>query len=112
MSERRRPRTSFGARERAWRSRLTQIVSGHPFLRGCLQERYRLCGKPTCRCTRGQKHRALYLVLAEGKRLRQLYVPPAWEARVRQWVAHHRTLRELIQEVSALYWKKVQQRED
>jgi hypothetical protein len=112
MLDKRRPRTSFSVRERAWRSRLTRIVSGQPFLRGCLQERYRVCGKPNCRCARGQKHRALYLVLSEKGRLKQLYVPPEWEARVRQWVANHQALREIIREISGLYWEKVRQRED
>lgn len=77
-----------------------------------MQERHRVCGKPNCRCTRGEKHRSLYLVLSNGKRLRQLYVPPAWEARVREWVANHQTLREAIKEVSELYWRKVQRREE
>jgi hypothetical protein len=112
MLEKRPSRAHFSARERAWRSQLTQLVSGHPFLRGCLQERYRLCGKPHCRCTRGQKHRSLYLVLMEGKRLRQLYVPAAWEARVRQWVENHKNLREMIKEVSDVYWEKIKQREE
>lgn len=77
-----------------------------------MQERRRVCGKPNCRCTRGEKHRSLYLVLSAGGRLRQLYVPPAWEARVREWVANHQTLREAIQGVSEAYWKKVQRREE
>jgi hypothetical protein len=112
MPEQRRPRTHFSAQERAWRSKLTQIVSGYPFLRGTLQERFRVCGKPNCRCTRGEKHRALYVVLSDGKRQRQLYVPEAWEARVREWVAHHRAVKELIREVSEMYWRKVEQREE
>jgi hypothetical protein len=91
---------------------LTQIVSGHPFLRGTLQERYRVCGKSNCRCAQGQKHRGLYLVWREGRRLRQLYVPPAWEKRVREWVTRHQVLRKLICAVAGECWKKVERRED
>lgn len=105
-------RTALRPQERAWRSQLTQIVAGQPFLRGTLLERQRVCGKPNCRCARGQKHRALYLVLSEGKRQRQLYVPKDWEPRVRQWVANHHALRDLIREVSDLYWSKVQKRQE
>jgi len=53
----------------------------------------------------------LYLVLREGGKLRQLYVPKAWEERVRQWVANHRTLRGLLKELSEVYWDKVRRRQ-
>lgn len=105
------PRGAMGPRERAWRSALAQIVAGRGLIRGTLQERLQLCGKPTCRCARGQRHRVLYLVLREGGKLRQLYVPKAWEERVRQWVANHRTLRGLLKELSEVYWDKVRRRQ-
>lgn len=94
------------------RSRLTQIVSGCPFSRGYLQEVRRVCGKPNCRCTRGAKHRALQLLYREGGRTRQIYVPVAWEARVREWVNNYRTLRQVMKEVADLYRQKVQRREE
>jgi hypothetical protein len=105
-------RTAIPAQERAARSRLAQIVAGQPFLRGTLQERIRACGKPNCRCARGQKHRSLYLVLSDGKRQRQLYVPRDWEQRVRQWVANHHSLRDLVRQVSELYWSRIKSREE
>ena len=105
------PRGAMGSRERAWRSALAQIVAGRGLIRGTLQERLQLCGKPACRCARGQRHRVLYLVLREGGKLRQLYVPKAWEERVRQWVANHRTLRGLLKELSEVYWDKVRRRQ-
>jgi hypothetical protein len=90
-----------------------RLLSGQPFLRASVLERRRVCGKPTCRCAKGRKyrHRSLYLVVAEGQRQRQLYVPQDWEERVRQWVENHRTLKGLIRQVSELYWQKVQRRE-
>jgi len=81
------------------------------FLKGSLLERERVCGKPNCRCARGQKHRSLYLVLSRGKRQRQLYVPKDWEQSVRQWVANYHRIRDLLAHVSDLYWNKVQRRE-
>jgi hypothetical protein len=105
------PRTALSPQERDWRSRLTQVVAGQPFLKGSLLERERVCGKPGCRCTRGQKHRSLYLVLSRGKRLRQLYIPRDWEEPVRQWVANYHRVRDLLAQVSDLYWNKVKRRE-
>jgi hypothetical protein len=100
-------------RERAFRSRLAQIVSGQGLMRGTILERTRACGKPTCRCARGgPKHRAVYLMLSQNGKLRQLYVPAAWEERVRQWVDNHHALRGLLAELSDVYWEKVRRRQE
>ena len=105
-------RTALSPHERALRSQLVQILSGQPFLRASLLERSRVCGKPYCRCAKGHKHRSLYLVVAAGGgRQRQLFVPKDWEERVRQWVENHHRLKELMNQVSDLYWDKVQRRE-
>ena len=43
---------------------------------GSLVEQYVTCGKPTCRCARGEKHGPLYyLYWKEAGRSRSLYVP-------------------------------------
>jgi len=104
-------RSAMTACERAWRSQLTQIVAGHGLLHGTLQERRQTCGKPTCRCARGQKHLALYLVVRQQGQLRQLYVPKDWEERVRQWVANDQALRGLLRELSEAYWQRVRRRQ-
>jgi hypothetical protein len=36
----------MAARERQWRSKLNQVVGQHGLVRGTLQERFRVCGKP------------------------------------------------------------------
>lgn len=98
------------AAERRARSRLTQLISQRGVLRGSLLVRGRVCGKPNCKCARGQKHESLYLVISEGGRTRQLYVPKDWESRVRRWVEDHRRARQLMEEISRIYWDKVRHR--
>jgi hypothetical protein len=71
-----------------------------------------VCGKAQCKCTRGQLHESLYLVITQGGRTRQLYVPQAWQERVRQWVQEYRQVRRLLEEVSQICWEKVHNRED
>jgi hypothetical protein len=56
-------------------------------VRGTLQVRDRTCGKPNCRCAKGEKHKALYLVVSKEGKQQQLYIPKAYEERGRQWVA-------------------------
>ena len=97
--------------ERQLRSRLTQIVSGQGVIRGTLLERERACGNPRCRCAKGQKHRAVYLMLREDRKLRQLYIPVKYEPLVRQWVANHRQIRQLLRDLGEVYWRTVKQRQ-
>jgi hypothetical protein len=104
-------RASMGVAERRWRSRLAQIAASGGLVRGSLLERYRACGNPNCRCARGRKHRAVYLMLSDGGRLRQLFIPAAWEDQVRQWVANHKELKGLLKQISEVYWEKVRQRQ-
>jgi hypothetical protein len=104
-------RTGIPAKERALRSKLAQIVSGQGLIRGTLLERRRVCGNPGCRCASGPGHPALYLVLSDGKRQRQLYLPKDWHDRVRRWVDNHRKVRALIDEISQIHWSNVKQRQ-
>jgi hypothetical protein len=98
--------------ERQVRSTLARLVTQRGLLRGNLLQRRRVCGKPNCRCTRGDLHASLYLVFSEGGKLRQLFVPKTWEARVRQGVADYHDARRLLEEISRLYFEQLRQRED
>jgi hypothetical protein len=50
----------------------------------------------------------LYLVQSQAGKLRQICVPKAWQQRVRQ--ADYRLMQELIEEVSELEWKRLQEK--
>jgi len=102
----------MSAQERRGRSALARLVSQRGLLRGNLLERRRVCGRPNCKCARGELHAGLYLVFSEGGKLRQLFVPKRWEARVRLWVQDYHEVRRLLEEVSRLYVEKLRQRED
>lgn len=93
--------------ERQWRSELAKLVSSQAFLHGTPSVRLRTCGGLNCRCTRGHKHRSLYVVAAQGKRFRQLYVSRHQEPAVRQWIQNEHRIRELMQKISDLYWQRV-----
>lgn len=98
--------------ERRVRSQLVKLLSHQPLLRATLARRFRVCGKPGCRCTRGQKHEGLYLVIQQDGKYRQLYVPKDWEDKVTQWVNNAHQAQELMDELSRIYWDKVRQRRD
>jgi hypothetical protein len=99
------PRSQRSAPERHARSRLAQLITQQPFLRGSLVERARSCGKPTCRCQRGLLHRSLYLAVRHHGQRALLYIPRALEATVRQWIANGRSL---AQQVQALHQQQLE----
>jgi hypothetical protein len=105
-------RSRMSPQERRFRSELAQLVSQRGLIRGSLLVRRRVCGKPNCHCASGEGHQSLYLVISEGGRSRQLFVPNSHEQMVRRWVADYRTARRLLEEISALYWDKVRQRRE
>jgi Family of unknown function (DUF6788) len=93
-------RTQRPSQERQARSRAAQILANEPLLRGSLVLRYRSCGKPYCRCQRGQKHPALYLYTrSEGKQI-ATYIPKALHDTVRQAVQAGRRVKRLLEEIS------------
>jgi hypothetical protein len=104
-------RTQMSPQERSWRSELARLVSSRPLVRGYVSVRERACGKPTCRCARGEKHRSLYLVCSQEGRPRQLFIPREQEERVKEWVAYHQRLRELVERISEAAWKRLRDRE-
>jgi hypothetical protein len=103
-------RSKLSAVERNFRSRIAQLSSGQWFLRGTLSERSGTCGKSNCRCAHGELHKSLYLVQSQSGKLRQICVPKAWQQRVRQAVNDYRLIQELIEEVSELEWKRLQEK--
>ena len=103
-------RIKLSAAERSFRSRIAQLSSGQWFLRGTLPERSGTCGRPNCRCARGELHKSLYLVQSQAGKLRQICVPKAWQQRVRQAVNDYRLMQKLIEEVSELEWKRLQEK--
>lgn len=102
----------MSARERELRSALNRLLAGHGVLHGTLLTRRRVCGKPNCRCVRGQRHESLYLVVREGGQGRQLYVPAGWAEIVRRWIGNYQAARQLMDRLSGLHWEKVRQRRD
>jgi hypothetical protein len=100
------------APERHARSQLAQLIADQPFLKGSLVERARSCGKPSCRCQRGQLHRSLYLATRHNGRRVLLYVPRALHETVRLWVSNGRRLAQQIQGLHQIQLDQLLQRKE
>ena len=103
-------RAKLSAAERNFRSRIAQLSSNQWFLRGTLSNRSGKCGKPTCRCVRGELHKSLYLVQSHDGNLRQICVPKAWHERIRRSVEDYQQMQKFIEEVSELEWTRLIER--
>lgn len=76
---------------------LDQIV------RGSLIERSIRCGKPSCRCARGEGHQTFYLTVSFARgRTEQVTVPPTLLPKVRQWLTNYQDLWLALEEISAV----------
>lgn len=107
-----RSRSGMPAAERDERSRLAQLVHQRQFLRGTLSVRSRRCGKPNCRCARGDPHVSLYLVQSHDGKLRQVFVPKPWEDRIRASVEDYQQMQQLIEELSEMEWRRLMERKE
>jgi len=96
--------------ERASRSQVRQRLE-EGMIRGTLIRRGRVCGKPNCRCVRGERHYSLYLTRMKGGKLEQLYIPAGREAEVRLWVENWRGIQDLLDEISSLYWERLRRKD-
>lgn len=97
-------------KERAKRSRLSQLLHQGSLMRGNLVTMARTCGNPRCRCTRGEKHASLYVSKSTEGKQRLTYVPKDWEEKIREWVDRHHKVRELLEELSQMSWESLRHR--
>ena len=105
-------RASLSAKERALYSKLRRLLNEPGLVRGNLVEMKRSCGKQSCKCqSEAQaKHRSLYLGVSIDGKHRMIYIPSAWEDRVREWTSRHSQLRDLLEQVSLESIHRIQNR--
>jgi len=78
---------------RRFRQPLQALIELFPIVAGSLVKQYVLCGKPGCRCQRGEKHGPLYyLYWREQGRSRSLYIPREKVAELRRQIQNYRRL--------------------
>lgn len=96
--------------ERESRSKLKPIISWQEFLRATPTLRKQVCGRPGCKCQRGEKHTALVLTRSTNGKIEQLYVPKDQEAIVQLWIQRYRDIQDLLEKISAVYWGRLKKK--
>jgi len=105
-------RAHLSAKERQLRSRLMQLVRSGGLMRGNLVTLRNTCGKPNCRCQRGQKHQSLYLAQSRKGKHHMQCVPRSWHLRIRAWVGRHQEIQKILESLSEQYWQKLEKKEE
>ncbi len=105
-------RSNMSVQERKLRSRLAQLTGARTLIHATLSVRHVTCVKKGCRCTQGQRHRAVYLVSSAKGKKRQVFVPSAMEEEVRAWVGNYHMATDLLEQVSEGAWNELKRRKE
>jgi hypothetical protein len=96
--------------ERESRSQLKPYITWKEFLRATPSLRERVCGKPNCKCQRGEKHVSLILSRSTRGRVEQLYIPREKEEMVKQWIENWRAIQVVLEKISSTYWERLKKK--
>jgi len=85
------------------RDNLIKLLRGiKPFVDGSYVEVRRRCGKDKCKCTKGEKHKGLYLMYKEKKKTKAVYIPVDMQEEVKGWVQEYRRIKGVVKEICKL----------
>jgi len=75
-------------------ARLIQLMlKSRSMVKGSVVTLARRCGKPGCKCSRGEKHKSKYLSISEGRKTRMVYLKPGMEMKVGEAAERYRRFR-------------------
>ncbi len=81
---------------------LEELLTRKPFMKGSCYELKTKCGKPACRCYRGEPHKATVLTWSEGGRSRMRVVKKGELARIKAFTGNYRRFRKGRAELGAI----------
>jgi len=93
---------------RQLQARTKQLQPRSPVLAASLVTIHKKCGRAGCHCQKGQGHPGHYLTCKQRGKTRTVYVPQDLIPQVQAWIAEHRRLKTLHQEISQLALAQVQ----
>lgn len=60
----------------------------------------RVCGKPNCKCAKGEKHISLYISLRYKGKRKMIYVPHELEAQIENGIKTYKEILKLLDVIS------------
>jgi hypothetical protein len=77
-----------------------QMPKAEECIRGSLVVMKRVCGKPGCRCLKGQKHKAIYLSQSYKGKTRMFYLPQSSEDKAYQYIKNYQKIKSVLNSLS------------
>jgi hypothetical protein len=81
------------------------VFSDRPVIKGTVYELKRRCGKPGCKCTRGQLHARMVVSASEGGKTRLQVIPKGFLVEVQGKVRRYQELRRVRARLGEIYQK-------
>jgi len=95
-----KPRNALPQKERHARSKAAKLIHDSPLVIGSLVEMANTCGKPNCKCAKGDKHKSWCLAVRDQGKRKMLHIPHELEDEVFEWVKNYRELRKAMETIS------------
>jgi len=70
-----------------------RMLKSRRMVKGSVVTLARQCGKPGCKCTRGEKHTSKYLSISEGGKTRMVYLKAGMEIKIGEAAERYRRFR-------------------
>jgi hypothetical protein len=83
-------------------ARRARLAADRPALAGTLSQVRKRCGRPSCHCYHGEPHLAWHLTYKVKGRTRTVYIPLDLLDDVRSWIAEHKRIKLLQEEIHHL----------
>jgi hypothetical protein len=93
-------RSVLPERERRARSKATKLIHDKALIVGGLVEMVRTCGKPNCKCTKGEKHKSWCVSLSHKGKRKMVHIPHACEDAIFKGVKAYQELWEQMSVIS------------
>ena len=71
-------------------------------VRGSIVVMNRSCGKASCRCQKGHKHRAVYISQRHKGKTRMIYVPKDSEVKIERFINNYRKIKAVLDGISQI----------
>jgi len=84
------------------------LFSNRPVIKGTFYELRRRCGKPGCKCARGQLHARMVVSASEGGKTRLRVVPKGFLVEVQGKVRRYQELRRIRARLGEIYRKMLE----
>jgi hypothetical protein len=84
------------------------LFSDRPVIKGTVYELKRRCGKPGCKCARGELHARMVVSASEGGKTRLRVIPHGFVPEVQAKVRRYQDLRRVRARLGELYRKILQ----